>query len=138
MTDELVQINDLVEREAIDLLQAEQNVLGFTHVEVGGALMKKWGMPPLLIECVISHHDRSHDGPLAVETAIVFVANALSYQPLPEDEQQTEEILHSIPNWQQIDSPLDQVHIACQLADKQWLDVMGSLGMQGRSSRSTA
>ncbi|MDJ0832275.1 MAG: HDOD domain-containing protein [Gammaproteobacteria bacterium] len=134
----LAKINEKVENEDMDPLEAETAILGFTHLEVGGALMQKWGMPPLLTQCVISHHDASHEGPLAVETAIVAVANQLSHLALAEDEVQMEKILETIPNWQQIDSPPEQIHIACQLADKQWVEVMGSLGMQGRDKRSIA
>ncbi len=134
----LAKINELVEAEGMEPLEAETQILGFTHLEVGGALMQKWGMPQLLTECVINHHETDHEGPLAVETAIVFVANLLSHLPLAEDEVQMEKILQTIPNWQQIDSPVEQILIACQLADKQWFEVMGSLGMAGRDKRSIA
>lgn len=41
--------------EKIPLWQAEKNVFGFDHAEVGGALLKKWSLPPLLCLAVQYH-----------------------------------------------------------------------------------
>ena len=41
--------------ELIPLWQAEKNVLGYDHAEVGGALLKKWNLPPLLCQAVRYH-----------------------------------------------------------------------------------
>ena len=37
------------------LWQAEKAVFGFDHAEVGGALLKKWNLPPLLCQAVRFH-----------------------------------------------------------------------------------
>jgi two-component system, cell cycle response regulator len=36
--------------------QAERQILGFTHMELGGALIKKWGLPASFYEPVQFHH----------------------------------------------------------------------------------
>ena len=41
--------------EKIPLWQAEKNLFGFDHGEVGGALLKKWNLPPLLCQAVRFH-----------------------------------------------------------------------------------
>jgi HD-like signal output (HDOD) protein len=41
--------------EKIPLWQAEQRIFGFDHAEVGGALLKKWNLPPLLCQAVRFH-----------------------------------------------------------------------------------
>ena len=41
--------------EKIPLWQAEKKVFGFDHAEVGGALLKKWNLPPLLCQSVRFH-----------------------------------------------------------------------------------
>ncbi|NIQ04053.1 MAG: HDOD domain-containing protein, partial [Nitrospinaceae bacterium] len=38
------------------LYEAERDVLGVDHAEVGGALLKKWKLPPRLVEAVRFHH----------------------------------------------------------------------------------
>lgn len=35
---------------------AEQEVLGFDHPRIGGRIIKKWNLPPILIEAVQYHH----------------------------------------------------------------------------------
>jgi HD-like signal output (HDOD) protein len=46
-----MQIDELAERNRLDRAQAEFQVLGFTHAELGAALMKQWGFPELLNCC---------------------------------------------------------------------------------------
>ncbi len=41
--------------EEISLWQAEKNEMGFDHAEVGGALLKKWNLPPVLSNAVQFH-----------------------------------------------------------------------------------
>jgi HD-like signal output (HDOD) protein len=58
--------------------EAEQQVLGATHAEVGGSLLGIWGLPMPLVEAVALHHHPaqffSHRfSPLAA----VHIANAL-------------------------------------------------------------
>ena len=132
-----VQITQLAKNENRDLLEVEAEKLGVTHIDVGVALLDKWGIPGLITECVRKHHDRDHIGPLSVETSIVFLANQLSHFDLgdgaQEEEQEEEErisgILSTIPNWENAKCTSEQIGIACRLADQQWLEVMESLGM---------
>ncbi len=119
----------IVEAGEIDILQAEADNLGVTHIEVGEALMNKWGMPSLLTQCVVKHHDIDHVGPFAIDTSMVYLANHLSKHELVHDEDEMQKILSTIANWQQTECTLEQINIACQLADEQWFDVMESLGM---------
>ncbi len=41
--------------EGIPLWQAEKAVMGYDHAEVGGALLKKWNLPPVLCQAVRYH-----------------------------------------------------------------------------------
>jgi two-component system, cell cycle response regulator len=51
---------NLVLKERKDTLceyyEAERHILGFTHMELGGALIKKWGLPEFIYEPVQVHH----------------------------------------------------------------------------------
>ncbi len=59
------------------LFRLEEEVLGYNHAAVGGALLQAWGIPQALIEPVELHHtpEASHRCP--VETAVVHVADVL-------------------------------------------------------------
>jgi two-component system, cell cycle response regulator len=59
--------------------EAERHILGFTHMEFGGALIKKWGLPAFFYEPVYVHHlpDRTEPAAKQVDTLarILFLAN---------------------------------------------------------------
>ena len=117
-----------------ELLEMEK--LGVTHIDVGVALLEKWGIPGLITQCVKKHHDLDHIGPYATETSIVFLANQLSRIDLDQDDEVEDDdeenvtgVLSTIPNWKRSRCTAEQISIACRLADEQWLEVMESLGM---------
>jgi putative nucleotidyltransferase with HDIG domain len=129
--DELGEINAAVEDGGQHIMQAEAELLGVSHIDIGAKLLRDWNMPSMLIQCLVKHHDEEHIGPFAIETSIVYLANLLSQQEPVYEEDEMVELLEQIPNWQETDCSLEQVFIACRLADEQWLDVMLSLGMAG-------
>lgn len=123
-----------------DTLEVEKDQLGVTHVEVGVALLQKWKMPELIIECVENHHYNDHSGAYSVETNIISLANQLSRFELDEisvevefdaedQESVMEKTLAKIPNWEECKSTSEQIAIACRLAEEQWFEVMDTLGM---------
>lgn len=126
-------ITEIANAENKEIIQVETEKLGVTHIEVGVALMEKWGIPGLITECVRKHHETDHIGPLAVETSIVYLANQLSRLELGETEEEDEavisEYLESMANWEQSKCTSEQIMIACRLANEQWQEVMESLGM---------
>ncbi len=128
-----LQITEIARAENKDVIQVESEKLGVTHIDVGVALLDKWGIPGLITECVRKHHDIDHIGPVAIETSIVYLANQLSRLDLSTDEDEEEEviseILSTIPNWENSKCTSEQITIACRLADEQWLEVMETLGM---------
>ena len=64
--------------EEIQVHQAEQQVMGFDHSEVGGALAKEWNLPGLLEECIAHHHDLASCQRYRRETALIHLANTLA------------------------------------------------------------
>ena len=83
----------------------------------------------MIAQCIMKHHDSEHIGPLAIDTSIVYLANQLSQQPPVSDEEGMQAILSTIPNWDTTKCTLEQITIACELAEGQWREVMESLGM---------
>src|SRR5439155_8638342 len=57
--------------------QAEQLVLGFHHGQVGGALLRSWGLPDSVVDAVAFHHQHElTSNPLAT---IVYLADAAAH-----------------------------------------------------------
>lgn len=66
--------------------QAEREVLGFDHAEVGAALLERWGLPQELEEMARCHHQYQlarGDQPFAV--LVLSLANSLAHDAAPED-----------------------------------------------------
>ena len=124
-----IQIDELAEIDRLDRAQAEFQILGFTHADLGAALMKQWGFPELLICCTGGHHGSEHSGEFAQATRLIYLSNQLSQFVPPIDENETLEILSNIPHWESAARLPGQISIACQLADDLVFDVMESLGM---------
>lgn len=57
---------------------AERQVFGYTHAEVGAELLKTWRLPSSLQEVARHHHEPRPDGPYALETAIIHLANSIA------------------------------------------------------------
>ena len=112
-----------------DLLEAEQEELGFNHAELAATLMTQWGLPEILVICTRHHHDSEYADVYAAANRVIFVANKLSRNIPPMDEGEAQEQLDKIDNWQLTGLPLEQICLACQLAEEQMFDVMESLGM---------
>lgn len=62
----------------MDINQAEKEVLGFDHADVGGLLLHNWHLPPLLEECVALHHRPADAKTFPTEVAIVHIANVIA------------------------------------------------------------
>ncbi|MEM1432542.1 MAG: HDOD domain-containing protein [Pseudomonadota bacterium] len=71
--------------DELDLAQAEQEVLGFNHSEVGAALAQQWNLPGIIIECIRYHHrpEAAVEHPEAV--AAVALANAIEHMEMEDD-----------------------------------------------------
>ncbi len=132
--DELAQVMQIAHDEKRDVVEVEAEIFGVSHIDVGARLMKDWCMPSLLVQCLVKHHDEEHIGPFSIDTSIVYLANRLSQQAPVYEEEDMQALLDDIVNWQKTECTLEQVHIACRLADEQWLDVMLSLGMAVHSA----
>jgi putative nucleotidyltransferase with HDIG domain len=65
----------LVKDEDILMVAAEQQVLGYTHADVGQLLAEKWNLPPKLMHVILHHHQPSTAGRFAQEAAIVHLAD---------------------------------------------------------------
>lgn len=76
--------NTVMERtynEGVSALEAEQDLFGFTHPEVGGLVIKKWNLTDELEKAVQFHHDlqrvADEDEYILTLTSIINLADAI-------------------------------------------------------------
>lgn len=58
--------------------EAERDIIGFDHAEVGGELAHRWSLPTLIQECIAYHHNPEKAQQNRVETAVVHIANSIA------------------------------------------------------------
>ena len=61
--------------ESLPLCAAEQKFLGISHAEVGGIILRQWGMPNSLVEAVTFHNDPLSADEHRTLACIVHIAN---------------------------------------------------------------
>ena len=64
--------------DELPIYEAECQIMGFDHAQVGGELARQWHLPPMLTDCIAHHHDISHAQHSSRETAMVHIANILA------------------------------------------------------------
>lgn len=65
-------------QDELPIFEAENQVMGFNHAEVGSELARQWQLPALLEECIAYHHDISKAQKHPRETALVHIANIIA------------------------------------------------------------
>lgn len=69
-------IMDRTYNDGIPFIEAEREILGMDHAELGGLILQRWEFPEEMIQAVKSHHDPQAIT-LAPLTALVAIANTL-------------------------------------------------------------
>jgi putative nucleotidyltransferase with HDIG domain len=77
VADEFAEIVGLVTDEQMSFVEAEHQVLGFSHEEVGGMIAEKWKLPPAIVRCVRFHHAPSALDPPDPLVDTVYLANCV-------------------------------------------------------------
>ena len=127
--DQLIEVDQLEISKRIDTIQAETEVIGYDHTMVSKGLMQQWGLPEVLCECVKNHHEVEHTGEYADAGRIIYLANRLSQNVPPMDEDEAIEQLSSIPGWQASKISSEAIFDACHQSEDLVFEVMESLGM---------
>ncbi|OHB75749.1 MAG: hypothetical protein A2Z34_00465 [Planctomycetes bacterium RBG_16_59_8] len=76
--EKFLDILDVVSNRNCLIVQAEEDVLGFTHAEVGGWLFEKWNLSKGLVDCVKCHHNPALAGDHQRLVAIVHLADIVT------------------------------------------------------------
>lgn len=72
------QIIDLAQSRGIPFHQAEKEIMGYNHQEVGERILEKWNFPPVL-RSIVRHYQDPSGAPKEhqLETSIVHIASAI-------------------------------------------------------------
>jgi putative nucleotidyltransferase with HDIG domain len=65
--------------EQHSLLEAEKNLLGVHHAEIGGRLLSRWKFPPSLVSAVWFHHNPAGAKPHDRLASYVYLGNMVAY-----------------------------------------------------------
>jgi len=65
-------------QDEVPIHEAEHQIMGFDHSEVGGELARLWKLPALLEDCIAHHHDIENAKQFPRETALVHIANVVA------------------------------------------------------------
>lgn len=66
------EVNAVCERERVTWVEAERQLIGCDHAEVGGLLARQWDLPDELCSAIERHHDQPIATPDPVVDAVVF------------------------------------------------------------------
>ena len=80
------QVIDTATIKKIPLYEAEEEMFGVTHAEVGAYLLGQWGLSELIIELIAYHHGGIAPKHLSMESSIIKAANIFAREVLPVDE----------------------------------------------------
>lgn len=80
MPAELEQVLKRMNEDFREMHEIEQEMLGFTHAEVGAMLAEKWNLTPVLSNAIHYHHNVMEDEVHQETTAIVAAANVIAQQ----------------------------------------------------------
>lgn len=67
----------------LDILELEKVAFGYTHAELGSALLAEWGLPDSLIEPVKYHHSPDQAKSFATEAGVLHLANVVANEIQP-------------------------------------------------------
>jgi len=67
----------LIEEKDISMIEAERELLGTDHAEVGAWLAKSWFLPEKLIEPIACHHDIGVSQAHQIKASVVHFADIL-------------------------------------------------------------
>jgi putative nucleotidyltransferase with HDIG domain len=75
--DDYQHLLDLIVKERITMLEAENEFLGIDHAAVGAWLAKSWNLPEKLIEPIACHHDVEKSEHHQIKSSVVHFADIL-------------------------------------------------------------
>jgi putative nucleotidyltransferase with HDIG domain len=75
--DAFEQINTMVEKQNLTFREAEKQVIGIDHAELGGMVAKSWNFSPKMVEIIQNHHQPQKSSISEMESSIVYLADTI-------------------------------------------------------------
>ena len=103
------------------VFRAEKELLGFTHADVGGALMDAWQLADTLKDVISNHHTPLQARKHPMETAIVHIADCVVNSIGP-DAEINEHLLDDHPTFVRETLKVTSINLAIlpEIMDKAW------------------
>ena len=73
-----IEIHKLVSENNVSFLEAEYEVLGMNHQEIGNFLAEKWNLPEILCDVILTHHSPKSSSLNKVLASIVHLADYMT------------------------------------------------------------
>jgi putative nucleotidyltransferase with HDIG domain len=104
---------------------AELEVLGFTHAEVGAVLLERWNLPASLVQPVRFHHHFDEAPDFAREAALVHLGSVLSHY-MDQDRPRDGEVVLDVDErvWAQAGCTPAEIEEVMTDVDMHWLQVV--------------
>jgi len=77
LPDDFLKVTARAEAEQVLLFEAEEEVFGFNHAEVGRLLAERWNLPSKLVGIIADHHQPEEAGPYTMEASVIHLADIL-------------------------------------------------------------
>ena len=74
---EFAEIVRILTEQKASFIEAEQQVLGFSHQEIGARVAEMWKLPDPLVRCIRYHHDPGALEPTDPLVDVVYLANCV-------------------------------------------------------------
>jgi HD-like signal output (HDOD) protein len=113
--------------EDFALHNAERQIFGFDHAQVGAALLRHWNFPPLLVECAEYHHAPTKAKNFPVEAALVHIANSVAQLAEIDSVQEEHALLTEDAAWAATGLTKDAIEPTVRAAQKQFTTVQNLL-----------
>ncbi|QPJ65074.1 MAG: HDOD domain-containing protein [Candidatus Nitrohelix vancouverensis] len=76
--DKSAQVLERCRESKLSLSKVEMEVFGTCHEKVGGALLRRWGLPLKFVEPALFHHEPTKSKEFPITTSIIHVADILT------------------------------------------------------------
>jgi HD-like signal output (HDOD) protein len=81
MPDEFCSARSYAAKKECAIFQAEEELMGTSHAEIGAYLLGLWGLPNLAVEAIANHHHPERDPHSGLDcTVTVYLANLLAHE----------------------------------------------------------
>lgn len=75
--DAFEEINTMVVEKKLTFREAEKQVIGIDHAELGGMVAKSWNFSPEMVEIIQNHHHPQKSSISEIESSIVYLADTI-------------------------------------------------------------